>query len=199
MPARFPYMPDDWTPTKAQAKLLNSGKSYNLFLGGCAVGMTEWLIAEALRACDTPDTDALLVRSFVTDLDNPGGLTPRLMRYLGRRDDVGFNDRDRRFEFANGSTLFLYATGSDSPEIRWPGMIFRFIGIDMRNQIERKDRAYLMSRLRPHHEGGRCRFCETESIHTFGLDSCVVHAGTEDNPHVDAIRLSRQLRAIDPL
>ena len=90
----------DWTPTGHAGEVSARFREVALYGGSAGGGKSVAVLMAALMFVDVPEYRAVIIRRYLTDLLQPGGLLDLTHQLLG--DDVRWRRDANTFVFASG-------------------------------------------------------------------------------------------------
>lgn len=198
-------------PHPKQAEFLALDCREALYGGAAGGGKSDALLMGALQHVHVPGYAALILRRTFRDLNQADAIMARSHAWLGGRDDVTWNDRDKRWTFPSGATLTFGYLDTDKDKYQYQGAALQYVGWDELTQFPEQPYRYLFSRLRRlagvdvplrvraatnpggiGHEWVRRRFIETADP-----SRPFIPALLSDNPSIDQAAYLESLAELD--
>jgi predicted phage terminase large subunit-like protein len=175
------------------------------------------LLAAALQFVHVPDYSAILFRSSLQDLEQPGALMDRSHKWLDKTD-ARWNPGTHMWRFPSGATLKFGYLDKKGTEKQFKSAEFQFVGFDELTEFVEYFFTFMFSRLRkndnmpvpirmraasnpggPGHEWVRRRFIENTYNEETKEYRIFIRAGLKDNPHLDQKDYLASLSNLDPI
>lgn len=144
---RNPYLQKFTLDNPRQLVFLANMAPEILFGGAAGGGKSSALLAAGLQFCQTPGYNALIIRSKLQDLTQPGCLIPVSHEWLGDTDARWRGDTNEWF-FPSGAVMKFGYLDSEDDKYNFRSAEYAYIGIDEASTVLPAGYTYLFSRLR---------------------------------------------------
>lgn len=203
-------------PHPKQLRFLAAWEQEALMGGAAGGGKTLALLMGALQYVDVPHYKALILRRYMSDLEQPGGIVEASKQWLSGTQ-ARWSESHRRWTFPSGAVIKFSHCNTEADKLQYRSGEYHYIAFEELTEFTQTMYEQICTRLRKPvyvnvplrvrsatnpggigHDWVKKRFVTGESLKDHERGNVLfVPARLEDNPSLDADEYDARLRSAD--